>query len=409
MCMMTNVRIDEDLGSLRRGFSFVEILIVVSIMCVLVGMLTPILGLAQRQARVANTKSILMKVDQAIRLFRADMRIYPWQIDYGMPPTEPSVWGNDLGYRLAWDPPAAGSGTAADPDRMTYLSGFHDDLTTIQAKFAFVDGANVPPHGLQSEGTHAFRNESPAVGYRTNLLLRAGTLRYTSNLDWYTPDANPEVASAEAQVLTRMAGEISVLKYTAGQLPTLAPVGVDPADPVDKAAHPAEDGRYASIIVGGKPFGYVPYNKVGDSRGPVLAVSAAKAHGWRGDYLADALRSGVEGHDGSGLMGNAILDVWGHPLVYVCAVSPGCRGSFPGFLIPNETRAGTQEARYNMDPQGRKPTNVLASDVRTSAASAYALEFELWSAGPDGSFSAMRQDPGNRDNIAVVPYQRGLR
>ena len=61
-----------------------------------------------------------------------------------------------------------------------------------------------------------------------------------------------------------------------------------------------------------------------------------------------------------------------------------------------------------MTTQGREPTALMASDVRTTAAPAFIHEFELWSAGRDRRFSALRSDPVNADNIALLPYARGL-
>ncbi len=65
-------------------------------------------------------------------------------------------------------------------------------------------------------------------------------------------------------------------------------------------------------------------------------------------------------------------------------------------------------ARYRMGRQGRSVTLQLNSDLRTSAGPAFVHEFELWSAGPDGRFAHLRDDGLNRDNIPLLPYNRGL-
>ena len=70
--------------------------------------------------------------------------------------------------------------------------------------------------------------------------------------------------------------------------------------------------------------------------------------------------------------------------------------------------SGSMAERYNMAPQGRDATALLASDVRTTAGRAYAEEFELWSAGPDGRFAGTRNHHDNADNIPAQPYLRGL-
>lgn len=407
----------------RGGFTLIELLAVVAILGLLYGMLSVVLSVAQRQGKAANTKATMMKVDQAIRLFRTDMRVYPWQCDVGTAPAEPSIWSNDLAWRLAWNPPPAGSGTATDPDRLTYLRGFHADISQIQKRFRFVNGCNVPPTGDSSEGTHAFRNEVQSAGSRTNLLVAAGSLQETiATLKGYARRWIPGTASlgndctGDAQALTRMAEEVTNLAYTAGQLPTQAPTGIDATLPEDKARFPAEDERYPAMVISSSstlPFRYLPYNKSGyygnDSRGPVLTTVTAKARGWRGDYLAVATR----GDPASGTRvdvdasGEAVVDAWGHPLVYVCAVRPGVRGYMPA--LTTSIFSGTREERYNLGPQGREATASLASDIRTTAGAAYVLEFELWSAGPDGRFAALRDDPVNRDNLALLPYTKGLK
>lgn len=417
-----------------RAFTLIELLVVMAIIATLTGMLMIMMGVAQKQGRVTNTRATMMKVDQAIRLFRTDMRVYPWQSDLGTAPAEPAQWGNNLAFRLAWDPPAAGSGTSTDPDRATYIASFQADLAAIQAKFRFVDGTNVPPSGDRSEGTHAFRNEVPSSASRTNLMLAPGTLSFTETQIWKNngwtmgseqfmpgwPGTNPTAnkindCTSHAQALTAYAQEITALVYTAGQMPVLAPTGVDPALPEDKARHPREDERYASLPAAQgstQMFRYVPYNKAGtvadDARGPVLTSTQAKAAGWRSDYLSHAItvRSANGGRLDVDAAGTAIVDAWGNPLIYVCAVRPGVRGVMHGLTLT--AWSGSMAERYNMTPQGRDATALLASDVRTTAGRAYVHEFELWSAGPDGRFAGMRSHRDNADNIPSQPYLRGM-
>jgi hypothetical protein len=131
--------------------------------------------------------------------------------------------------------------------------------------------------------------------------------------------------------------------------------------------------------------------------------------GWRADYLAGALRTVAS--DGARLdvdaSGNAVVDAWGRPLIYICQVRCGVRGG----LSPLSTSMVSviRQERYGMAPQGRIPTDLRQSDIRVTAATEYVLEYELWSAGPDGLFAAMRDDPVNRDNIALIRYDRSLR
>lgn len=108
------------------AFTLIELLIVMAIMAVLASMLSVMMTVAQRQGRITNSKAVMMQVDQAIRLFRTDMKVYPWQTDLGTPPAEPAAWSNNLAWRLAWAPPEAGTGTALNPDRFTYIKHFQE-------------------------------------------------------------------------------------------------------------------------------------------------------------------------------------------------------------------------------------------------------------------------------------------
>lgn len=418
----------------KRGFSLIELLVVISIITIITGMLSIVLGIAQRKARDVNTRSILMKVDQAVRLFRNDTRTYPWNTDLSTADIDPTKWTNDLAFRLAWRPADA-------TERNAYLTSMQADISAINSAFRFIDGQNVTS-GI--DGTHAFRAEDLIVaGYRTNVLLKefsgnpATHLLMRPNSDFgpaYNAGAHqhlPMVTSiysgegnTTAFVLTRLASEITALRYLAGQVPTQAPQGLDPAIPADKAKRPKLEARYPTLRYSlqqgnavlppqGTPmngYSYVPYNKPGtlgdDSRGPALTAAAAQARGWRGEYLADALRrrSATTASGEIDVTGQAILDAYGNPLVYICTFSPGARGYGYDFMT-----GGIDELDYAMGPSGRVLTELLASDVRSTASKPYTLEFELWSPGRDGLFSATRGDSQNRDNISLLPYTKGLR
>jgi hypothetical protein len=295
-------------------------------------------------------------------------------------------------------------------------------LTAIHKKFFFKDGKNVPPTGDRSEGTHAFRfgdYYSPRdPNFKSNILLKEGSLSLT-NAAFTTPGGgacNYMISgwdmggSGTAAVLTRMADEISSLRYLSGQVPVEAPQGLDPALPADHALRPNLDPRYTILNFDGySSYHYVPYNKSGwyadDSRGPVLAAADATAKGWRSEYLGDTLRRqaspGAPGEIDP--TGDTILDSYGRPLIYVCTFTPGSRGysyALGGMAV--------DEGNYGMTPRSRLATTALDSDIRTTAASTYVMEFELWSAGPDGQFHSQRSHPANRDNISLLPYNKGL-
>lgn len=417
-----------------HGFTLIELLIVISILALLAGMLMPIMTLAQKQARITNTKAGLTKVDQAIRLFRTDMKTYPWQTDLSDADTDPSKLTNNLGFRLAWKP-------ADDAERLAYTKRFQADLRAIHAKFFFYDGDSIGVPG--KDGTHAFR--TPNIydqSRRTNVLLNQGTLKF----------AVPPPAGDRAGVCYRLEGglwttamvanslldEHTSLRYIAGALDVTAsgdlltleaPQGIDPKLPADLALHPAEDPRYDiwkyTVDWPGDAktgYMYVPYNKRGfngdDYRGPVLDGSSVTdpvnspgqqpVQGWRAEYLADSLlqRASATGAGDLSEDRRTILDIWGNPLIYVCTAAPGVRGY--NHIGNINSGASIDERRYGMAPRARTVTGSLHSDIRTTSSPPFALEFELWSAGPDGKFDVMRDAAVNRDNIAIMAYHKGL-
>ena len=181
---------------------------------------------------------------------------------------------------------------------------------------------------------------------------------------------------------------------------------------------------------------------------PVFAVGetlrSATRPGWAKDYLQGQLESRY-------LKGDAVCDVWGRPLIYICSCVPGIKGAYcannggginwfrswqyglgalgfdpttgPG---PALVAAGRPLLIYGgrvrlsaTDAGDGEPTpgdatwfpdvgDPMSSDVRYYAAPEFEREFELWSAGRDGCFSYRRGDAVNRDNIPAGPYLKGL-
>ena len=384
------------------GFTLIELLMVMSIIAMLAGLLVPLMDLAKTRAKQSVSLSIMAKLDAGIRAFRSDMRIYPRQTDLGNADTDASRWTNNLGFRLNYSPTA------------DYAARLQADLAAIHTAFYFVNGVTVgtgtPP---ACDGTHVFRSPD-WMGSQfgiTNIMMNPGTLKLpdtafalngTAGLYVQTVIPGPVQYS---QVLSRLADELTSLKFLSGQMPVLAPQGIDPCDPADKALYPSEDARYAILYIqrGASPvmlYNYVPYNKGADARGPVLTAANAQSQGFRGDYLANQLDKRY--YDSAG---SAILDAYGNPIVYICDVDP----PMMSFSSPMAKGGAVPIAsRYGMGGRGRSATRLLQSDIRNTAGAAYQYEFELWSAGPDGRFVALRSDAANKDNVPFMPYVRGL-
>lgn len=174
------------------------------------------------------------------------------------------------------------------------------------------------------------------------------------------------------------------------------------------------------------------------------ASEAAPGSGWACDYLAGELEARY-------ISGQAIIDGYGNPLVYICQLVPGIGGV--GARMWEERVTIRDNKRYGMGPLGFDPSQgpgpglvttrphllfggrmplggidagdnlgptpadatyfpdtsrPLHSDIRFYAAPAFSREFELWSCGPDRAFDYMRDAAANQDNISAVRYTKGL-
>jgi prepilin-type N-terminal cleavage/methylation domain-containing protein len=406
------------------AFTLIELLVVISVICVLLAMLVPILGIAKRFAERTNTESLLRKVDTAVRLFKTDVRIYPWDghlqpalladgvtanpdfdTAYPDPSLSPAAWSNRLYYALSGCDPSS---------TVTHQQAIADVLTDAEnARRAF-------NYDLSSSGKYPAETLSR---YTDFAFLISDTMpvriRPGMGLMHYDP------ATSLPVVLNRMAQERYSLAMLAGAVNLTGPETrtITLAGTTYASANPKATTRATSKVM---------YNLGSLSSPAAPAQPASRNHpGWSDNYLHGELQP----HD---ISGHAIVDIWGRPLIYVCQVLPGC--SLAGAATPlGRTKVGSlsmnidyvDDVLYGLGPMTRRildardayqdqtvlaadppylpdPDNRKRSDIRRYAGASFANEFELWSAGRDGRFAWMRDDQANADNLSIRNYLLGL-
>lgn len=388
----------DRMGAGRRGFTLLELLIVIAIIALLAGMLMPMVGVIRQSTLRSRTEFVMRKTEAGLRLFKAEWGGYPYQQTYPAAVSAGEPFPNRLYYRIGSDI------SAADRGRVMV------DMEAASAAFAYSCAVTQGDRSAQfaecaAPSAHAFRNANCVTAFTALFITATGS-------DAGAPDfALPAMLNQAAQEQARLA---MVIGATGMRGPIVCT---------------------SAMAVG--------FNR---SAQPLLASYASAGNpGFAADYLKGEIPAGQ-------LRGEDILDGWRRPLVYICQAVPGMQGQggatwnrkVPSYdsrylglgAIGFDLATGPGQAlitggrpllayggRVRLsrgdagDGLGPTPadatwfpdaTDLRGSDVRYYAAPGFETEFELWSAGRDGAFSYRRSDPANRDNVSVIDYNRGL-
>ena len=384
------------MSAARAGFTLIELLIVISILLLLMGMLLPMYGIIQRSTLRSRSEFVLKKVDTALRLFKTEWGAYPYQSSY--PDMAPgSRFPNHLFYRIGTNISIGDRAkVVADMDAAGTLYAYQCTVKNVSGSFQITEPAQLSPF--------AFTYASAGVAFHDQFI--AGT-----DFDYQGKNYGAMA------LLNQSAQEQARLAMVAGNIAMRGPLVCTDA---------------ATVAV---------------NRTNQVLLPAAQSAGNPG-MAVDYLKGDI---DASCIGGDDILDAWRKPLVYICQSTPGMQGAggaIWGFQVPGYDSRMMGLGALGFDPAtgpgpallsgrplllfsgrvrlsqhdagdglGATPTDAAAfpstsnlqdSDVRYYAAPGYEKEFELWSGGPDKDFSYMRGAQANRDNVAILPYNRGL-
>jgi hypothetical protein len=310
------------------------------------GMAMPIMSIASRAAKKSATRSVMVKIDIAARLFRSDIGPYPWQPSYAdLAANVP--WTNRLYYQL---------GTTIEPSDLDKV------MADAEAAAALYRKNGISPHAYNGSdaragsGTNAMANRMAServrlAVYSGNVDITGGVLRIPY-YDW----------RVKGEIIRRV-------------LPTT----------------------------------------------PLLSSPASSSKpGWADDYLNGELEQRY-------ISGEAVLDAWKRPLIYIGQIIEGmtsapilgadgvveCNALDMGLHPLGRTSLAAQDIITNLQltaHPARLPDldNLRHSDRRHYAARGLELEFELWSAGPDGRADWMRDALPNIDNVSLLPYDENI-
>jgi len=396
----------------------IELLIAISIIALLAAMLLPVLGMANRVSKGTATRSTMAKLDVALRMFRSDVGSYPYQNGFGSYQAKLCGWPwNNTTPTAAVDPPINFNTGSNVSNQLFWNLG--TSMTTEQVKSLrnIADAvAKLYNSPFGSSSPFTYNGTLPPATYYGFPYIRPISPSTCFNVPT-APSASDQANSTygitsdgQAYYMNRMASERAMMAVYAGN--------IDLRGPQPSYGFPGI-GDYESIKI------VYPWRLPTGSLITATGMSSPSApYGWGCDYLLGEVQA-------SSRLGDAILDAWKHPIIYICQVvegvysAPSQEGGVKyvntrlwGLSADRRTTLAACDAMSAtpLTANGRflpDPTKLRCSDRRCYAATQWEGEFELWSAGADGQFDWMRDGSSlshdvNRDNISLVPYDRAL-
>ncbi len=273
-----------------RGFTLIELMVVMAIIALLAGLLTPFITMASRNARRTATQAVMRKVDTALRQFKTDYQAYPHQLGYpDLAAGEP--WSNRLYHHVGTDlAPVDRDRVIADMDAAARAYDY--DCSSGPGQWPR-ERAPVTPHVFRADRGNGRRRMDGSNDPESDLAPYNWVW-----VDWANAwHAQYEDALAGCMVLNRMAQERARL---------LMLIGAVDAGGVTMRDVPGRGGTHRGRDLSGTRL--------------VAAPASAAKPGWAVDYLRGELEARY-------IAGESVLDAWGRPLVYLCQVQPGCCGT----------------------------------------------------------------------------------